>query len=337
MEVRDEHLWEVDQPHRRAKELSLRSLGTVEEKAVSPSAHEQRSRCSLGGGHRAGRAEEDDVEIHAAILGLSRPSERAALGSASVQPEAVLNVTTWGTGDPAVFVHGSFGRGDFTFSEQRPLAEAYRLLLVDRRGFGGSPASGRVDFERDADDVAGLLDGPAHLVGHSYGGVVSLLAAARRRDAVRSLTVIEPPALGVVRGDPAVEEFIRRVQQAREEAEDPSDYQLRFRDAFGLDAQRQELTGVGLEAARSSWRERPPWEAEIPFDDLRGLRVLVVRGDWKEAPPRARAMGRAALHAACDVIERELDAESVTLGDAHNPQLLGAPFNERLLAFWESV
>lgn len=254
-----------------------------------------------------------------------------------MQPETVLNITTWGTGDPAVFVHGSFGSGEFTFRAQRPLAESHRLLLVDRRGFGGSAASGRVDFDRDADDVAALLEGGAHLVGHSYGGVVSLLAAARRRDGVRSLTVIEPPALGLVRGDPTVEEFIDRVREAIDDAEDPSDYELRFRNAFGFDAPRQELTGVALQAAWSSWHERPPWEAEIPFDELRGLPVLVVRGDWKNAPPRAQAVGRTALHAACDVIERELDAESAALGATHNPQLLGSPFNERLLAFWEST
>jgi pimeloyl-ACP methyl ester carboxylesterase len=254
-----------------------------------------------------------------------------------MQCAPVLNVTTWGTGNPAVFVHGSFGRGEKTWREQRPLADFYRLLLVDRRGFGGSPAEGRVDFERDADDVAGLLEDGVHLVGHSYGGVVSLLAAARGRAAVRSLTVIEPPALGLVRGDPIVEEFVARVQQGIEEAADPSDYRRRFLDAFGFNASPEHLTGVELEAARSSWRERPPWEAKIPFDELHGLRVLVVRGDWKEAPPRAQEVGRAALHAVCDVLERELDAESATLGDAHNPQLLGAPFNDRLLAFWNSV
>ena len=111
-----------------------------------------------------------------------------------------LNVTIWGTGDPAVFVHGSFGRGEKTWKEQRPLADSHRLLLLDRRGFGGSPGDGEVDFDRDADDVATLLDEDSHLVGHSYGGIVSLLAAARRPEAVRSLTVIEPPALGLVRG-----------------------------------------------------------------------------------------------------------------------------------------
>jgi pimeloyl-ACP methyl ester carboxylesterase len=248
-----------------------------------------------------------------------------------------LNVITWGNGDPAVLVHGSLGRGEETWREQRPLAESYRLLLVDRRGFGGSPPNGRVDFDRDADDVADLLDEDVHLVGHSYGGVVSLLAAARRPQHVRSLTVIEPPALGLARGNPIVDEFISRMQIAIREATDPADYQLRFRNAFGFDARRQELTGADLEAARSSWHERPPWEADIPFDRLHGLRILVLRGDWAGAPPRARELGRAALHAVCDVLERELGAESATLGDAHNPQLLGAPFNNRLRAFWESV
>lgn len=72
-----------------------------------------------------------------------------------------LNVTTWGSGDPALLVHGSL-RGEDTWREQRPLAGSYRLLLVDRRGFGGSPAVGRVDFDRDADDVAGMLDEHVH-------------------------------------------------------------------------------------------------------------------------------------------------------------------------------
>src|SRR5205807_3833549 len=131
--------------------------------------------------------------------------------------------------------------------EQRPLAESYRLLLVDRRGFGGSPAHGRVDFERDAADVAELLGDGAHLVGHSYGGVVSLLAAARNPQAVRSLTVIEPPALGLVRGDAIAEQFIDAVQAARGQATDPSDYRVRFLSAFGLSAERAELTGADLD------------------------------------------------------------------------------------------
>lgn len=248
-----------------------------------------------------------------------------------------LNVTVWGEGDPALLVHGSFGWGAETWEKQRPLADSYKLTLVDRRGFGGTPASGRVDFERDADDVADLLEGGEHLVGHSYGGVVALLAAARRRDAIRSLTVVEPPALGLVRGVPAVEEFIAGIDEAIDGAEDPSDYRVRFLRGFGLPAKAQELSGLRLDAARSSWGERSPAEAQIPLDELRGIPMLVVRGDWSRAEPRAREVGAAAMHAVCDVLERELGAESATLPATHNPQLLGEPFNNRLRAFWEAV
>jgi pimeloyl-ACP methyl ester carboxylesterase len=247
-----------------------------------------------------------------------------------------LNVTIRGDGEPAIFVHGSFGWGEETWAKQRPLADSHRLLLVDRRGFGGSPADGRVDFDRDATDIVGLLGDGAHLVGHSYGGVVSLLAAGLRPDAVRSLTVIEPPSFGVARGHAVVEDFIHGVDVAMREATDPSDYRRRFLQNFGFAATEQELEGRPFEAARSSWRERNPAEAEISFAALRGVRTLVVRGDWAAAPTAARERARVIFHAVCDVLEQELDAESATFPSAHNPQLLGKPFNERLLAFWSS-
>jgi pimeloyl-ACP methyl ester carboxylesterase len=248
-----------------------------------------------------------------------------------------LNVTVWGAGETAVLVHGSFGWGTQTWAEQKPLADSYRLLLVDRRGFGDSPPDGRVDFDRDADDVAELLDDGVHLVGHSYGGVVALLAAARRREAVRSLTVIEPPALHLARENPAVEQVVKHIDDALRTATDPADYRVRFLRGFGFPAEREELSGPALEAARASMGERPPWEAEIPFDTLRGVRTLVVRGDWSTAPPGARQAAGAAFAAVCDVLEERLDAEAATFPAAHNPQLLGEPFNELLRSFWESA
>jgi pimeloyl-ACP methyl ester carboxylesterase len=254
-----------------------------------------------------------------------------------VRNAAGLNVTVWGEGAPAVFVHGSFGWGEETWRQQRPLADHYRLLLVDRRGFGASLPNGRVDFERDAEDVAELLDDGAHLVGHSYGGVVSLLAAALRPDAVRSLTVIEPPALGLVREEPSVQEFIDGVNTAMSEATDPSDYRALFLRNFGFPAPDVQLEGRELEAARSSWHERNPAEAVIPFDPLAGVRTLVVRGDWAKAPPAARERGAAVFHAVCDVLETRLRAETATFPAAHRPQELGEPFNTRLRAFWEAA
>jgi pimeloyl-ACP methyl ester carboxylesterase len=247
-----------------------------------------------------------------------------------------VHVTVWGDGKPAVFVHGSFGWGEETWREQRPLAEDYRLLLVDRRGFGASPADGRVDFERDAQDVAALLDDGAHLVGHSYGGVVSLLAAAQRPHAVRSLVLIEPPAFGVARGDAAVEELIRDVNVAAQATDDPSEYRAAFLRGFGFPAKPTPLEGEPLAAARASMTERPPWEAQIPLDELAAaeLRVLLVQGDWCPAPDSARARAGAAFRAVCDVLDERLHPERTVFPAAHNPQKLGQVFNDRLRAFW---
>jgi pimeloyl-ACP methyl ester carboxylesterase len=248
-----------------------------------------------------------------------------------------LHVTEWGEGEPAVLVHGSLGWGEESWAAQRPLAEGRRLLLPDRHGFGDSPGPDAGDWEADAASVAALLPAGAHLVGHSYGGVVALLAAARRPGAVRSLCVIEPTALGLVRGQPAVEEVIRRVTAAREEARDPQDYVRRFLRALGLPARTVRLNERALRAAASSWRERPPWEAEIPLESLAGASfpTLVVRGAWDEAPPDARRVGRAAFYAACDALEGGLGARGATVaGVSHGVQRAGGPFNRLLLEFW---
>lgn len=249
-----------------------------------------------------------------------------------------VHVTVWGDGEPALFVHGSFGWGEETWREQRPLADRYKLQLVDRRGFGSSPANGRVDFERDAADVAELLGDGAHLVGHSYGGVVSLLAAAQRPEAVRSLVVIEPPAFGVARGNESVEELIGNIQVAAA-TQDPSEYRVAFLRGFGFPANPTALEGDELAAARASMTERPPWEAQIPLEKLARahFRALLVQGDWCPAPLPARALAGEAFRAVCDVLHDALGAERALFPAAHNPQKLGQVFNDRVRAFWEAA
>ena len=108
-------------------------------------------------------------------------------------PVADLYVESWGDATPVVLVHGSLATGAEEWEAQRPLAdEGFRLLVLDRRSYGRSPSADGEDFLLDAEDIAELMSEGAHLVGHSYGGLGALFAAARRPQATRSLTLLEP-------------------------------------------------------------------------------------------------------------------------------------------------
>src|SRR6478672_2695577 len=109
-----------------------------------------------------------------------------------------------------LLVHGSVVNAELTWSAQKTLADRFEIVAPNRRGFPPGPDVESVDFEDEAVWLDPFLEPGAHLVGHSYGGVIALLAAARRPELVRSLTVVEPPALAVARGNPVADEFAAR-------------------------------------------------------------------------------------------------------------------------------
>lgn len=259
---------------------------------------------------------------------------------------APINVIVWGAGKRAVCVHGSLSWGTFAFREQRPLARTRALLLPDRRGYGSSPPTPRADFEVDAADIAGLLSSPADLVGHSYGAVVALLVAVRRPEAVRTLTLVEPAALALARGDGAVEELISALAELRAVAPGlpMSEFVLRYLEAFGYRRgadlpSHLPLTALAARAARATMHERPPWEAQIALDALAaaGRPTLVVCGRWDNLVGGEGALGRRAFAAVADALTEALGAERRVIdGWAHGCQYSGKPFNDVVRAFWES-
>ncbi len=112
-----------------------------------------------------------------------------------------------GTGEPVLLVHGSHIGGSFVpLMAQRVLTDRYTLIRYHRRGFlGSSPAIPPVSIAQQADDCRALLEhlevGPAHVVGHSYGGPIALQLAAGRPAAVASLALLEAALLDVAGGD----------------------------------------------------------------------------------------------------------------------------------------
>lgn len=92
-----------------------------------------------------------------------------------------------------VLVHGAMDR-NASFSRASRHLKDLRIKRYDRRGYGRSLELGTGDLADHAHDLLEVLDGrPSTIVGHSIGGLVALLVAARRPELALSVVVYEPP------------------------------------------------------------------------------------------------------------------------------------------------
>jgi pimeloyl-ACP methyl ester carboxylesterase len=107
--------------------------------------------------------------------------------------------TVTGSGEPLVLVHGAWTDHTTWRGIVPALSESFLVVAYDRRGHSRSRSA--VDGPRvtHEDDLAALVEtlelGPVHLVGSSYGALISLGLAGRRPDLVRSIVAHEPPAV----------------------------------------------------------------------------------------------------------------------------------------------
>ena len=261
-----------------------------------------------------------------------------------------LGMNVFGDGEPALFVHGSFGWGIDTFSEQVALEDGFRIVLVDRRGFGKSPTRGSDGWPMDMTDLAGVLDGmgPAHLVGHSYGAIVALLAAGLRPAAVRSLVAIEPTLFDHAPDSAAAREMALALRAVYRSA--PEMDARAFADAWGTawgrspEAQRAWVEGLGEDdwaAAEATRRERYPGDAPVDFDSLASATFpkVVVSGAWPPNIAPGREQARDALNDVADAVAARMGAERVVFPrSSHGPQWEEPQaFNEFLRKLWTSV
>ena len=217
-----------------------------------------------------------------------------------------VNVISLGESGPEVVVvhggiQGGLGGGPDTFERQKVLAErGWRLRLVERPGFGDSPSRGVDDMEADAEMVAHMLGGGAHLVGHSWGGAVALLAAALRPEAVLSLTLIEPALFPIVmtdpamRADPKMQAAGSRLAQLMLQSDTPGAYATSFaRTVLGppgdpeaqarveaLEADPATAARVGAALLQSRMASPHAMRAAADTVAAKGVPVLVVSGGW---------------------------------------------------------
>ena len=142
-----------------------------------------------------------------------------------------LHVVAHGHGPRVILVHGAMDRGASFLRAMRQIDDL-QTVAFDRRGYGRSqPDLANLpdgpSVQTNVDDLLGLIgDEPAAVVGHSYGGVVALAAAAHHPGRVPAVGAFEPPlswmdwwptstaggaALGAAQAEDAAEAFLRRM------------------------------------------------------------------------------------------------------------------------------
>jgi pimeloyl-ACP methyl ester carboxylesterase len=103
-----------------------------------------------------------------------------------------------GTGTPVVLIHGLPGTAE-DWEDVTPLLAGHRTIAIDRPGFGYS-SGGYVPFDRQLEALHELF-AKLHvtrpiLVGHSYGGTISLGFAERYPSEVSGLVLVDAAAAG---------------------------------------------------------------------------------------------------------------------------------------------
>jgi len=240
-----------------------------------------------------------------------------------------LDVACHGEGQRVVLVHGSVVGAQRTWRRQLTLGDRWTLVLPNRPGFAASPPLARGDFQAEAPLIAELLGEGAHLVGHSYGAVIALYAAALRPQAVRSLTVSEPGCMRMAAGNPAVDAQIAAGELLYEHAQEfapaglparvPRRRRLDARDARG--ARRRAAGGSAAVHARTPRPGRP--SRRLSSCARRRLHKLVISGGHSPV-----------FEAVCDAVAERLQAARATIpGRGHTIPATGEPYNARLHSF----
>lgn len=138
----------------------------------------------------------------------------------AVLDEVTLEYEVRGVGDPVVLIHLAPYADSFVPLLDQPGLAHYQLIRYRSRAYGSSSErTGRVTIPDNARDLAGLLQflgiGRAHVVGHSYGGLVGLQLALDRPDVAGSVVLMEPAlrtaALRAGLAGPAIEDLHRRM------------------------------------------------------------------------------------------------------------------------------
>ncbi|MCT4369204.1 alpha/beta hydrolase [Yangia mangrovi] len=217
----------------------------------------------------------------------------------------LAGIVAGASGPRVLLIHGVGLRAEAWGAQLGALARSCRVIAVDMPGHGQSVARGESGLADFAGRIAGVLDGPTAIAGHSMGAMIAAELARQLPEKVSGIACLN----AIHRRDPAAQQAVK-ARAAQLDGQSNGDPEPTLNRWFGEDetparaACRDWLSDVDPQGYRAAYRvfaeEDGPAEAT-----LRGLAcpALFMTGalEPNSTPAMSRAMaelapqGRAAV------------------------------------------
>lgn len=241
-------------------------------------------------------------------------------------PGARLYYECVGNGPPLLLIPGGNGTAHIFGPIAQLLAERFRVITYDRRGFARSQLDGAQDYTRrletDANDALKLIElvarTPATVFGPSSGAVVALQVITQGPSLVDRLVAFEPPAMKqLVEGQRVLELFDEVYDLYKRSGITPAleqfNNRLFPRETIEHFARLRDMSVPGVRAAVEYWFEhelRQYCAVELDVDTLKANagRIAVAAGQGSRGYP---------LHELCGNLAQKLGQSPAELPGAH--------------------
>jgi len=216
------------------------------------------------------------------VSSTSQPDRQSQIFRVPSKDGTLIAVECAGAGPTLIMVHG--GIGDRTrWTPMFPLLSSrFTVCAMDRRGHGLSADSPDYSLQKEAEDVAAVVDsrpGTVFLVGHSYGGVAALEAMFLTSRASK-LVLYEPPVQDPVDHNLAV---ARKMEQLIKEG-------AREQAVVTFVTEVVQLSPEAVAAMKS----RPAWPELVATIDAQ-VRQMYALAAYRFDPVRMKAIGQPTL------------------------------------------